>query len=95
MKVWGRLASSAYFDVDKLPPHEVEIDLNDKRIGGIVLARFKKMGIKILNCRKCGEPIIFLETKKGKKMPITLSLISHFADCEFAGSFRKSKEGAE
>lgn len=45
-------------------------------------------------CKKCGKPIRFAITSLGKSMPITETekgWQSHFADCKFAASFRKSK----
>lgn len=49
----------------------------------------KKMGIDIVQCRQCGIKLIFLRTKKGRNMPVTLELKSHFADCPNATQFRK------
>jgi len=63
--------------------------MNEKEdISVIVELRLKRVGAKIFNCTKCKKKIIFLLTKSGKSTPVTLNLISHFADCPKAQHFR-------
>lgn len=41
-------------------------------------------------CRSCGEPIAWILTAKGKKMPVELATKeSHFARCPAAQSWRR------
>jgi hypothetical protein len=41
-------------------------------------------------CRSCGEPIAWVITKSGKKMPVELATKeSHFARCPAAKEWRK------
>lgn len=42
-----------------------------------------------LPCRSCGKRVRFLETKTGKKAPITVDGFSHFIDCPGAKEHRK------
>ena len=51
--------------------------------------RIKKLGLQTTQCKSCGKEIMFLTTKNGKTMPVTMSLLSHFADCSQADKFRK------
>ena len=41
-----------------------------------------------VTCKKCGEKIWFVSSKRNKYMPITANGINHFADCKFAKEFR-------
>jgi len=63
--------------------------MENNSIEKIVKERLKKMGIRISKCSKCGKEILFLPTNKGKHMPVTMELVSHFSDCPFAKNFRK------
>lgn len=58
-----------------------------------------------ISCRSCGAPIVFLKTRKDRRIPVdagTVKLgdkdfdhtrhISHFATCPLAGRHRKRKE---
>jgi hypothetical protein len=67
-----------YQTIKLLGNAEVMVDMDERRT----------------SCRKCGELIRWAITKSGKKMPIILKedkWQSHFADCEFADKFRKTK----
>jgi hypothetical protein len=61
-------------------------------------------------CKKCGAGIEFVQTKKGRLMPVDVNesivknkitgedesvKLSHFATCPYAGDFRKTKKGDE
>ena len=49
-------------------------------------------------CRKCNKPIRFATTRFGKYIPIIKignEWQAHFADCQFAGEFRKKLTPAE
>jgi hypothetical protein len=54
-----------------------------------VKQNLEQCNISIIPCRNCGREIIFLKTKAGKLMPLTLELKSHFIDCPAANKFRK------
>lgn len=54
-----------------------------------VVSRLAEMGIDVLSCRECGEPIIFLKTTAGKWQPVNMALESHFSDCPAADKFRR------
>lgn len=42
-------------------------------------------------CKKCGKEIFWvLNHKTGKRMPITLEALNHFADCPYANEFKKN-----
>lgn len=63
----------------------------------------KQAGLKLLPCKSCGEPIHFVETRKGRLMPcnqkkvtvitVTGDVVSgweaHWATCPQADKFRK------
>lgn len=70
---------------------ELNKSLNQEReeFRGIVVERLAEMGIDVGTCRKCGEPIIFLKTTKGRWQPVNMYLESHFSDCPAAGDFRR------
>ena len=51
--------------------------------------RLRKLGVKTIECRKCKKEMFWLTTKGDKRMPVTMALISHFADCPHAKDFRK------
>ena len=42
-----------------------------------------------VSCKKCGEKIWFVSSKRNKFMPITANGINHFSDCQYAKEFRK------
>ena len=46
-----------------------------------VVRQMAEMGIDILACRSCGDPIVFMKTTSGKWQPVDLYLESHFANC--------------
>ena len=92
IKIWGLLTRDAYLDLEKCPPHLAEITLSLEEFEKIIEERLNKLGIEFAKCKKCGKKIFFLPTKTGKQMPITLGLISHFADCPNAKEFRKTKK---
>ena len=54
-----------------------------------VKTRLEAQGIEIIKCRDCKREIIWLRTKTGKLMPMTLELQSHFIDCPGATQFRR------
>ena len=54
-----------------------------------VVEQLAEMGIDVATCSKCGDPIIFLKTTKGKWQPVNMYLESHFSDCAAAESFRR------
>jgi len=89
IKIWGLLTEDAFCEIGDFPPHEAEITLTLLEFEKIIRNRLEKIGIQFSFCKKCGKEMLFLPTKKGKTMPVTLGLISHFADCEFANKFRK------
>jgi len=62
-------------------------------ISSVVEHRLNKLGIKIFNCTKCKKKILFLYTKSGKSMPVTLNLTSHFAVCSKARYIKKKYVG--
>ena len=70
---------------DPLSPLMVEI------IEREIKKRLRKIGVKTVGCdhSKCNKEIFWLTTKNEKSMPVTLALISHFADCKYANKFRK------
>lgn len=43
-------------------------------------------------CRGCGKEIWWVTYKSGRKAPITMEALNHFADCEKADRFRKKNE---
>ena len=49
------------------------------------------MGIDIKECRACSAPIVWMKTKNGNQMPVTMELKPHFYDCPKAAQFRKAK----
>jgi len=69
-----------------------KIEISDQGLERLVSEKFMKMGIKLTPCKKCSRLIFFLETKKGKQMPVTLTLMSHFIDCPAALEFKKPNE---
>lgn len=69
--------------------------IQDENLKLLVKQRFDKMGIETKTCRACPEDIIFLKTKRGTYMPVTLALKPHFADCPGAKQFRKRDEAKE
>ncbi|MFZ2978350.1 MAG: hypothetical protein WA057_01615 [Candidatus Magasanikiibacteriota bacterium] len=70
---------------------------HEEKIAQFVRNRLLKMGIEIKNCRSCGKEIVFMKTNRGKIMPISLNLITHFYDCPQAQEFRRdySEEDAQ
>jgi len=92
IKIWGLLTKDAYLNLEKCPPHLAEITLSLEEFEKIIEERLNGLGIKFTKCKKCGKKILFLPTKSGKQMPVTLGFISHFADCPSANEFRKSKK---
>lgn len=40
-------------------------------------------------CRSCGAPVLWLESKNGKKSPFNADGVNHFATCPQADSWRK------
>jgi hypothetical protein len=44
-----------------------------------------------VKCRSCGVAIVFVETSKGRRMPVTQEGISHFIDCPGAATHRRRK----
>lgn len=54
-----------------------------------IKARLKKLGVEVVQCKRCGKDMIWLRSKSGKSLPVTLELINHFADCPNAKEFRK------
>ena len=41
-------------------------------------------------CKSCNAPIVWVKTKTGKAMPVSLTnLCSHFADCANAAAHRR------
>lgn len=49
-------------------------------------------GEQLTKCGKCNATIFFVETAKGKPMPVNYETReSHFADCPAAAQFRKTK----
>lgn len=54
--------------------------------------RLRKLGTATAPCIKCGKEIFFIKTKNDKFAPVTMQLISHFADCKFADDFKKKKD---
>jgi hypothetical protein len=40
-------------------------------------------------CRSCGAPVMWVETKRGKRAPLNPDGTSHFATCPQAASWRK------
>jgi hypothetical protein len=57
-----------------------------------VEANLRELGVDILKCRSCDEPLIFLKTTKGKWHPVNMYLESHFSDCPAAKTYRKHSE---
>jgi len=43
-------------------------------------------------CKGCGKQIWWVTYKSGKKAPITMEALNHFADCPKAKDFKKQKE---
>lgn len=67
--------------------------MNEKEdISAIVEYRLIKLGVKIFECTKCKRKILYLLTKNRRSSPVTLNLVSHFADCPKAQYFRKRAE---
>ena len=63
-----------------------------KLLGGAVVS--VDLDANRTKCKKCGEMIRFGITASGKYMPIIQigeNYQSHFVDCKFADSFRKTK----
>lgn len=54
-----------------------------------VIEKLAEMGIDVSTCSKCGDPIIFLKTTRGKWQPVNMFLESHFSDCPGANDFRR------
>ena len=54
-----------------------------------VIEQLAEMGIDVQTCSRCGDPIIFLKTTKGKWQPVNMALESHFSDCPAAKEFRR------
>ena len=65
------------------------IDQETRETDDEIENRIRKLGTEIVKCSKCGQEIFWIRTKSGKAAPITLKLISHFADCPNANDFRK------
>lgn len=65
--------------------------IDDEKLKEIVAEKFRKMGIKLSICKRCGRKMFFLNTNNDKMMPVNLSLNSHFSDCKFADNFRKKR----
>lgn len=43
-------------------------------------------------CKGCGQQIYWVRNpKSGKRLPVTIEALNHFADCPQAGRFRKNK----
>ncbi len=61
----------------------------EKVFRNLVTERLGKAGIQIEHCRKCRKEIVWLRTKNNNWTPLTLALVSHFADCPNAKDFRK------
>lgn len=61
----------------------------DKIVDKVIEMRLQRAGTKISYCRACGKKMIYLTTKNNKVIPMSLNLISHFADCPNAEEFRK------
>lgn len=53
--------------------------------------RMGEMGVNLMACRTCGEPIFFLKTHADKWQPIDLYLESHFANCPGAAQHRRPR----
>lgn len=45
------------------------------------------------NCRACGDPIFWMVSKNGKKVPYSLAGHAHWADCPNAEEFRRKQAG--
>ena len=83
-----------------MPPND-EIDEHEpchnaiERLKGNIANLLTTLGGPSTNCRKCQKRIWFIENPKtGKKMPITVEALNHFADCPNARSFRPEKTPA-
>ena len=92
VRIWGLLTKDAYLDLEKCPPHLAEITLSLEEFEKIIEERLNKLSIEFAKCKECGKKIFFLPTKAGKQMPVTLGLISHFADCPSADKFRRNSK---
>jgi len=81
------------FNAPNLDPEEIKenVEVLERYLKAQVRWRLQLMGIPVQECRDCKEPIIFLRTKTGKFMPVTMALQSHFADCPAANKFRKKR----
>lgn len=51
----------------------------------------QQLGVDEAKCSSCGAAIWWIETKAGKRAPISQDGLSHFADCAHAALHRKSK----
>lgn len=68
-----------------------EDEEHENKIAQFVKNRLLKMGIEIKHCRACDREIVFMKTVRGKIMPVSLNLVTHFYDCpksqEMNGSY--------
>ena len=64
--------------------------MEEQEINKEIENRLRKLGIATCPCTRCGQEIFFVKTKNDKFAPVTLQLISHFADCKFANDFKKN-----
>ncbi len=48
-------------------------------------------GTRLTTCKGCLKPIVFVETSKGKKMPLNMTGEPHAATCSASPEFREKK----
>lgn len=50
----------------------------------------KAIGGEAGTCKSCGKDITWIVTKTGKRAPVTVDGLNHFADCAHAATHRKT-----
>lgn len=56
---------------------------------------YSVQGASFKPCRGCGEPITFVQSNAGKKLPVTRAGYSHYLDCPDAKSFSRQNQKME